>query len=244
MKVLKIIFISAFVFLLLGCKDQPATKKVSFIDNLVEFSIPDSEQIVYKIEDYLEDNIHISVAAFDYSRLKNFEKESYSDAAMNIFYNSDSNKYKQLLEYLKDFDFSRNDFALFSDYNGYGSTKKKLCVNNSHKKIIINGQVVGEQIFYMPQQKLPFSTSYNFIIVTPEKLIDASLEINVLGNDIQPYEDFIIEKNGNYYWKSENTKEDFYKLLESDKYKLLPENLQLLRETKDLLLKTLIINEK
>ena len=243
MKLLKTTFIITIAFLLFGCTKHYAIKRVSFSDNLIEFYIPDSKLVVYELKDFLEDNIHISVGAFDYSELKYFEPESYSSAAMKIFYNSDSNKYAQLLDYLKTFDFSTNDFAIFSDYNGYGSTNKKVCINTSHKKITRNGQIVGEQIFYMPNQKLPFSTSYDFVFATRTKLVDISIYINVIGNDIQPYTDFVIEKNGSYYWKSEKAKEDFYTLLESKKYKELPKNLQLLRETKDLFLKTLVINE-
>ena len=74
----------------------------------------------------------------------------------------------------------------------------------------------------MPKQKLPFSTSYDFVFATRTKLVDISIYINVIGNDIQPYTDFVIEKNGSYYWKSEKAKEDFYTLLESKKYKELP----------------------
>lgn len=244
MKVLKILYIIAIAFYLSGCNEHTATKTVSFKDGLIEFYIPDSELVVYELKDFLEDNIHISVGAFDYSELKHFEPESYSSDVMKIFYNSDSNKYEQLLDFLRTFDFSTNDFAIFSDYNGYGSTNKKICVNTSHKKITRNGQIVGEQIFYMPNQKLPFSASYDFVFATRTKLVDISIYVNVLGNDIQPYEDFVIEKDGSHYWKSEKAKEDFYTLLESKKYKELPVNLQLLRETKDLFLKTLVINEE
>lgn len=243
MKVLKAILIMTFTLMVLGCGEQYAIKKVSFKNNLIEFYIPDSELVAYELKDFHEDNVHISVGAFDYLELKQFEPEAYSSAAMNIFYNSDSNRYEKLLEYLRTFDFSTNDFAIFSDYNGYGSTSKKICVNTSHEKITRNGQIVGEQIFYMPKQKLPFSASYDFVFATQTKLVDISIYINVLGNDIQPYTDFIIEKDGSYYFKSEKAKEDFYTFLESKKYKKLPKNLQLLRETKDLFLKTLKINE-
>lgn len=243
MKLLKILLSIAIVFLLFGCEEQYATKKVSFKDNLIEFFIPDSDMVVYELKDFREDNVHISVAAIDYSELKHYESESYSTAAMEIFYNSDNNKFEQLLNYLREFDFSTNEFAIFSDYNGYGSTSRKVCVNTSHKSITKDGEIVGEQIFYMPQRKFPFSVSYDFIIAAQSKLIDISFYINVLGNDIQPYTDFIIEKDGSYRWKSEKTKEDFYNILESKKYKVLPKNLQLLRETKDLFLKTFVIND-
>ena len=61
----------------------------------------------------------------------------------------------------------------------------------------------------MPSQKVPFSASYDFVFATQTKLEDISIYINVLGNDIQPYTDFIIEKDGSYYFKSKKAKEDF-----------------------------------
>lgn len=247
MKVLKAVFIMTIVLMIFGCGEQYATKKVSFVDNLIEVSIPDSELVVYEKEKIINlkqyDVVEVLVNGFTYDELKNFEAESYSKDAMKIFYNSDENKYEQLLDYLRKFDFTSNEFAIYSDYGGYGSTTKFACVNSSHKKIMRNSEIIGEEIFYISGKEFPFSTSYQFIIVTKEKLLKVRLSINLVGEDINPYTDFIIEKDGTYYWKSEEAKKSFYELLESKEYKKLPKNLQLLRETKDLFLKTLKINE-
>ena len=248
MKVLKAVFIMTIILMIFGCGEQYATKKVSFVDNLIEVSIPDSELVVYEKEKIInlkqDDAVEVLVNGFTYDELKNFEAESYSKDAMKIFYNSDENKYEQLLEYLCKFDFTSNEFAIYSDYGGYGSTTKFACVNSSHKKIMKNSEIIGEEFFYIPEKGFPFSTSYQFIIVTKEKLIDISITIINVGEDsIELLKDFFELKDGTYYWKSEEAKKSFYELLESKEYKKLPKNLQLLRETKDLFLKTLKINE-
>ena len=51
-----------------------------------------------------------------------------------------------------------------------------------------------------------------------------------------------MRKDGNYYWINQACLEAMYDLLFSDDYKKLPRDLQLIRETRDMILQTVKIN--
>ena len=243
MKVLKAVFIMTIILMIFGCGEQYATKKVSFVDNLIEVSIPDSELVVYEKEKIInlkqDDVVKVAINGFTYDELKNFEAESYSSEIMAILYNRNDSQCEYILKYINSVDFKNTKCVLFSE----------RFIDNRFLDLYLSpiyyqDKIIGEQLFHLTNDKIPFSIGYDFIFVTKEKLIETSIAIINVGEDnVELLKDFSELKDGTYYWKSEEAKKSFYELLESKEYKKLPKNLQLLRETKDLFLKTLKINE-
>ena len=162
---------------------------------------------------------------------------------MYIIKESNGNEYENFLDYFNSVDFENTKWVMFSDVDGYNTSSHKNFINNSHKKISYNGNVIGEELFFIGDGSLPVSISYNFLFVTKQKLVSVVMRINSFGDDISGFQNMLEKKDDAYYWKSKKDQEQFFFMLEGRSRKSLPQNIQLLWETKELFLKTLKINE-
>jgi len=238
-------FVSFVILMsLFGCNNgNRRVKSVSFIDNLFSFSVIDDDNVVYEFSKRGKENVNIIVNGYEYRELKKFEEDSFSSKAMYIIKESNGNEYENFLDYFNSVDFENTKWVMFSDVDGYNTSRHKNFINNSHKKISYNGNVIGEELFFMGDGSLPISISYNFLFVTKQKLVSVVMRINSFGDDISGFQNMLEKKGDAYYWKSKKDQEQFFFMLEGRNRKSLPQNIQLLWETKELFLKTLKINE-
>ena len=83
--------------------------------------------------------------------------------------------------------------------------------------------------------------------VLQDRLERISFGINSIENSAEELVNsfpqwFEMRSDGNYYWINQECLDAMYDLLFSDDYKKLPRELQLIRETRDMILQTVRIN--
>jgi hypothetical protein len=120
-------------------------------------------------------------------------------------------------------------------------------IRNSYKLIRSNGVIIGETFFHANSIKLQAPTVYGYTIclIINDTIFNIYLSFAVnkdfyTTNNMSIYFDI---HDQNYYWKDEDAILVFYECLTSEKYKNLPKQLQLLRESRDVILDTLRIND-
>ncbi|MGN0730542.1 MAG: hypothetical protein ACI4MA_01385 [Treponema sp.] len=239
-----IIITLALSFLNISCGRAKLKTKTVNIKKIASYEIFDDDYFVSGTKSALN-KININTVAFSYGQLKSFEDESFSRPLMDIIYNTPSvDMYYKILDYLSSANFKEDYFVLY-DNQMYDSSSRTAKTYNDFP-LENDGIIIGEYAFL---NHLYHSFPYKFIYVSRYHLILTTIELN--RPDISVFEEckeFFVktdtESSLPYYWVSDQKRKEFFEILESDKYKTLPKEFQLLREAKDLFLETLTIHEK
>lgn len=240
MKRYSILFVTILgFFYILGCSSEKheMKKKTVNIDGVLSYKIYDSEKIV---ESKADGKIYVDTVKFPLSSLRNFESKSYSETFLNLVKNAQGNIFEKIDAYLNSYDFSCNNYALynnrFDSVDESGANKKRF----SNQPVIYNGKVIGELIY---RDNSSHCFSYVLLYVSSDYLFTTTIELYRIDPCILEKESNYFEKKNNeflpYHWISESKRKEFYELLESDEFKNLPEDFQLLRQSKDLFLSSL-----
>lgn len=154
--------------------------------------------------------------------------------------------------YLLQNNFPESDTFAFSQYyHRYSRDESKEYIGflpKSYKPIIMD-DILGEEYFYASLEVLDQygggSMDYHITFVLSDRLERISfgriiIDGSSLVNSFPQW--FEMRSDGNYYWINQECLEAMYDLLFSDDYKKLPRDLQLIRETRDMILQTVRIN--
>ena len=148
-----------------------------------------------------------------------------------------------------------DDFALDPSYrlDEFSGNKRYIGFLPKSYKIIIQDDILGEEYFYIPKEsriydnKRATTVSYHMTFALPDRLERISFGINSIDYSAEELVNsfpqwFEMRKDGLYYWINQECLDAMYDLLFSDDYKKLPRDLQLIRETRDMILQTVRIN--
>lgn len=235
-----IFIVGLMCFVLFSCKSTKLKTKVVTVKNVVSYEMFDDD---YFAEDMFADNkIICHTVAFTFNRLKSFEDDAFSKEFMNIIHSSSNDVYDRTMEYLNSAKFDEDYFVLFR--NG-GSEPSDIKLYNDFP-FENDGKIIGEYIFV---NNIYHSFSYEFIYVSKNHLLQTTIELRRPETSMfEKCGDFFVKEDKDdpfsYYWISDEKKKEFFEILESDNYKKLPKEFQLLREAKDLYLRTLTVLEK
>ena len=248
MKKLALIFLISCISIALGY-----TKTVTTEDGFLSFEVPEEcgcNDIFHRNGTKLE--ISGSKVIFDSKHLVCFS-EKFSDFLVKKEYRYER---KEFEEYLLHNNFPESDqFAFDQFYNRYSRDESKQYVGylpKSYKPIIMD-DVLGEEYFWLPVKYCIYNEyratgfSYHITFALPERLERISFGINSIDYSAEELVNsfpqwFEMRKDGLYYWINQACLEAMYDLLFSDDYKKLPRDLQLIRETRDMILNTVRIN--
>lgn len=246
MKKLALIFLISCISIALGY-----TKTVTTEDGFLSFEVPEEcgcIDIFHRNPRKLE--IKGSEVIFDSKYLVCFS-EKFSDFLVKKEYRYER---KEFEEYLLHNNFPESDqFAFDQFYNRYSRDESKQYVGflpKSYKPIIMD-KILGEEYMYAPLDSKVLnkygggSMNYKMTFVLSDRLERISfgriiIDGSSLVNSFPQW--FEMRKDGNYYWINQACLEAMYDLLFSDDYKKLPRDLQLIRETRDMILQTVKIN--
>lgn len=163
-------------------------------------------------------------------------------------------KYDHVKELLLSNDYIKTgDFTLDPNYriNEFSNEKQYIGYLPRSYKPIIRDDVLGEEYMYAPLDSKVLnkygggSMDYNITFVLSDRLERISfgriiIDGSSLVNSFPQW--FEMRSDGNYYWINQECLDQMYDLLFSDDYKKLPRDLQLIRETRDMILNTVRIN--
>ena len=226
----------------ISCGNEKIKTKIVTVDNIVSYEMFDDDFFVP--DDLFADNkININTVAFSFDRLKSFEDESFSKPLMDIIYNSSNDMYEKVIDYLSSAKFDEDYFVLFS--NGGACTAASDVKIYNDFPLIKDDLIIGE---YMFQNNISHSFPYEFIYFSNNHLIKTTIllrrpDMSMFENCKEFFSKRDTESPLPYYWVSDQKRKEFFEILESDNYKKLPKEFQLLRESKDLFLNTLTILE-
>ncbi|MGN0740861.1 MAG: hypothetical protein ACI4LX_11890 [Treponema sp.] len=239
-----IIITLALSFLNISCGKAKLKTKTVHVKHIATYEMFDDDFFVPNTL-FADNKININTVAFTFGQLKSFEDESFSRPLMDIIYNTLSiEMYDKILDYLSSAKFDEDYFVLFNNRDS-NSVISDIKVHNDFP-LIKDGIIIGEYKF---NNGSPHYLAYKFIYFTKYHLIKTTIEFH--RPDFRAFEkckDFFAKNEAEsilpYYWVSDQKRKEFFEILESDNYKKLPKEFQLLREAKDLFLETLTINEK
>lgn len=248
MKKLALIFLISCISIALGY-----TKTVTTEDGFLSFEVPEEcgcIDIFHRNGRKLE--IKGSEVGFDSKYLVCFS-EIFSDFLEKKQYKITRTDLEKLL--LTN-NFPESDtFAFDQYYNRYSRDESKQYIGFLPKsyKTIIRDDILGEEYFYIPKEsriydnKRATTVSYRITFALPDRLERIKFVINSIDYSAEELVNsfpqwFEMRKDGLYYWINEECLEAMYDLLFSDDYKKLPRDLQLIRETRDMILQTVKIN--
>ena len=248
MKKLALIFLISCISIALGY-----TKTVTTEDGFLSFEVPEEcgcIDIFHRNPRKLE--ISGTEVIFDSKYLVCFS-EKFSDFLVKKEYRYER---KEFEEYLLHNNFPESDqFAFDQFYNRYSRDESKQYVGflpKSYKPIIMD-DILGEEYFWLPVKYCIYNEyratgfSYHITFALPDRLERISFGINSIDYSAEELVNsfpqwFEMRKDGLYYWINQACLEAMYDLLFSDDYKKLPRDLQLIRETRDMILQTVRIN--
>ncbi len=239
----KLLLFVFFVSLFSGCSKTEIVLKTKDVkvDESVKHKIYDMDMIVESKQD---GKIFIHTVKIPLEKLNRLEEKSYSKKFLALTKNNQEELYRRIDEYLNSYDFSVNEYALYNnrfDSVDKGGRNKKRFIN---KPIINNGKIIGELIF---RDNAFHCFSYELIYVSKSHLYATKIELYRINSSILENQIDYFEKKNNdflpYHWISDEKRLEFYRILESDDCKKLPVEFQLLRNSKDLFLNSLTIDD-
>lgn len=140
-------------------------------------------------------------------------------------------------------------YAMISNVPSYGDTRPQNFIKKSYEKIYYQGEAIGECVLYISpvdaaqaiSDDTYISLNYHICFVVEQALIHLQIalpeaDINTLRT-VCP--DFFVQKEGLWYWAKTQT--EFFNALNGKDYMRFPENVRLVRETKECILATLQI---
>ena len=246
MKTITLIFLVASISITFGY-----TKTVTTEDGYLSFDIPEECGCV----DIFQRNprkLEISGVCIEFMKDNiNYISERFCDFLLEQNFNYDRDIFEY---YLLQNNFPESDTFAFSQYyHRYSRNESKEYIGylpKSYKPIIMD-KILGEEYMYAPLDSKVLnkygggSMDYNMTFVLSDRLERISfgriiIDGSSLVNSFPQW--FEMRKDGNYYWINQECLEAMYDLLFSDDYKKLPRDLQLIRETRDMILQTVRIN--
>lgn len=146
------------------------------------------------------------------------------------------------------------DFTLTPNYNQeyIGTSKQYIGYLPKSYKPIIREDIIGEEYMYAMTKYSVFdkyggdSIGYHVTFCLNDRLERISFTRIISDGKawIETFPDWYEKRSdGNYYWKNQECLNEMYDLLFSDDYKKLPRDLQLIRETRDMILQTVRVND-
>lgn len=183
----------------------------------------------------------------------NYVSEKFGDFLVEQKYKYDRKIFEN---YLLQNNFPESDTFAFSQYyHRYSRNESKEYIGylpKSYKPIIMD-DILGEEYFWLPVKYCIYNEyratgfSYHITFALPDRLERISFGINSIDYSAEELVNsfpqwFEMRKDGLYYWINQACLDAMYDLLFSDDYKKLPRDLQLIRETRDMILQTVRIN--
>ncbi len=183
-------------------------------------------------------------------------KSSYSVPFYNLLKQDD---FKINLKHIKELLFINDylktgDFALDPSYriDEYTGDKHYIGYIPKSYRTIINKNIIGEEYFYAPLNSKIVNKygggtmGYYITFVLNDRLESISFKRIIIDGQslVTTFPQwFEMRSDGNYYWINQDCLNEMYDLLFSEDYKKLPRDLQLIRETRDMILETVKIND-
>ena len=181
--------------------------------------------------------IIINSAIFPYDRLQRYEPDAFSPGFSNFIRNEKELSYEKVMNYFSEN--VTNDFVLLSNVRGYYEPDSKKFVEGSRNFLILDGSKVGEYAVSINNSDSNCYITYEFLIIGKDGLISADVMLKCSAFDIQiPNPSYFEYYAGQLEWKSPSVKKEFYDKLEGADYKKLPSKIVLLKDSKELFLKS------
>jgi hypothetical protein len=197
-------------------------------DNVIRFQVKWDASMIGKIE------ILPTVTGEDFFR--GAELDSFSPGIEQLVrLNRTSNRQitnNDLLNVLR----TRQPFALIR-YD-------EMYLRQSYSVIHYEGGIIGETFFFANPLGTSWPSGLGYLIVIVVENVIIKINIGFVdAYNIVPRElpEYVIERNGEYYWKDNDARNRFYQQMNTD-INRMPEQIQLLRETYNLIMNTLRIN--
>ncbi len=243
------------IFIFITCSLSANEMKI-FEGGKIQFEVPESDNITFVGDKRNPFKIRITVNTVDNEGIKRRNPVSIS----NLLYKqlcSDSFKIdkEHIVKMIENNDISKtNTFSIAANwYNDYGNIIFRNYLPVSYKKLIYDGEAIGESFMSIADINTGhelvnkyFSVDYRINFVMQDKLV--YILINLTWGDFESLyktfpEWFELRADNEYYWINQQSQYDFFKVFDSNEYIKLPDTIKLLRETRDSILKSLIIND-
>ena len=233
------------------CSFSNYAKTINSMDGYITFEVPEEcnwTDIYHRNPRKLElsqwsttefyDNFNSFGKPLYESLKKNNFKLDY-DCIKNLLMN---NNYQESREFVINPNYRQDHIGGEKEYIGY--------LPKSYKPIIMD-KILGEEYMYANTNYCFLDKSggdtigYHITFVLNDRLERIAFTriisdgISLINSFPQWFE---MRRDGNYYWINQECLEAMYDLLFSDDYKKLPRDLQLIRETRDMILQTVRIN--
>ena len=247
--------LTVILFTILYCSAF-AQIHITAADGHLEFDIPDNELVTTDSYEYEKVRVLIRELTTD-----NIESLSYfvSPIIFDVIKSDDFMiKKDHIVEMIKNNDIKESGtYSLNSNFHYVAPGKKRYIstyIDETYHKIYYSGEPIGEWFvtadgvsYKINSEPVAKPVSIFSAFVLDDFIIKIDLHLNFSDLIIVPeiYPDlFIIKEDGNIYWKSRECLLSFCDILMGDEYVNLPPKLRTLRETYDMIMNTLTINEK
>ncbi len=223
-------------------------------DGQLEFDIPDNELV--RADEWITDRIFLHILEYTKESSRTMLKSKFSPMLYEILQNDGFVfKKEHIVEMIRNNDFKKSGiYSVESNFREeYGKrVYKTSLINESYQTLYYDGEPVGD--FYASSQPIEYMVNtritnlyINSNIVLSDRIVAVDLWLTASDLPLVPEifpELFVKKADGNIYWKSDESRAEFYNIFMSDDYVKLPPKLRALRETYDMIKDTLIINEK
>lgn len=215
--------------------------KISILNDKVTFSIPSTPEIINE-QNYqgsiflIREKIRVNGSFWDESDFLTMEDSVFSPIIIETIKNADYNICKDDIKPL----LLNTEIPLLTVFD---EGEKALL----YEKIEYDGEVVGELIFYIPP--INYSWDEGSLLYSIKIVIDGYIIIidvylkNFIVDYPHNFPQYFELIAGKYFWKNEAGMNEFSRDLNNKNYRKFPSLLKQFRETKDMILATLEINE-
>lgn len=231
---------------------------ITACDGHLEFDIPDNELVTTDFYDFQRVNVWIQ--EFTTDNTDNIRLLSYfaSPILFDVIKNDDFMiKKDHIVEMIKNNDINESGtYSINSNFYYVAPGKKRYestYLDETYHKVYYSGEPIGEWFittegvdYKINSEPVSKSVKIFTAFVLNDFIISIDLNLNhsdlPLVPEIYP-ELFTVKEDGNIYWKSRECILCFCDILMGDDYVNLPPKLRALRETFDMIMNTLVINE-
>ena len=242
-----------YIFLVCMCY---ASEYKTYEDDYIQFSVPESELIDFKTDKRNPSHIRILVNYVTNEDLVTRASYSFSELLYKQIVNDKMKINKShIIELIDSNDvFKTRTFSIGANWYKYnGEVIERNYLINSYEKFFYNGQPIGEQFISLDRLLCGydafdkyFSCDYHINFVMNDKIVYIRFELT-WGNFGALYQEFPdwfeLRNDGKYYWINKEKQNEFFKVFNKNEYMKLPKTLMLLRETRDYVMKTLVIKD-
>lgn len=187
-----------------------------------------------------QQGIIINSTIIPYDELYHYEPNAFSPGFGRFIKNEENLSYEKVLHYFSEN--INNDYILLANKTGYGANDEKYFVDGSHNIYCVNNIRNSEYAVAISNSDSMCYITYEFLIISARGLISADIMLKCSAFDIQvSNSNYFDYDSGQLDWKSPAAKKEFCERLESSDYKRLPTKISLLRDSKDLFLKSFLL---